>query len=132
LYRDQMHKTGCKQPKIFSMVSKIHGLTTWSPKYMGSKMQKLCIWAEMYQNDGLRAISPSQFSPQHTTFTHALEVGTACLAYQRLLVNSYCTFDLYRPRGRDHPADAWMPRPSPPPATRSQKDVVTMGFLCAL
>ena len=53
------------------------------------------------------------FSPQYTTFTHALEVGAACLAYQRLLVNSYCTFDLCRPRGRAHPADA-----SPPPATR--------------
>ena len=25
---------------------------------MVSKMQKLCIWAEMYQNDGLRAIYP--------------------------------------------------------------------------
>ena len=35
------------------MVSKVHGLTT-----MVSKMQKLCIWAEMYQNDGLRAIYP--------------------------------------------------------------------------
>ncbi len=38
------------------MVSKVHGLTT-----MVSKMQKLCIWAEMYQNDGLRWISPRQY-----------------------------------------------------------------------
>ena len=37
------------------MVSKVHGLTT-----MVSKMQKLCIWAEMYQNDGLRAIYPDE------------------------------------------------------------------------
>ena len=37
------------------MVSKVHGLTT-----MVSKMQKLCIWAEMYQNDGLRAIYPAE------------------------------------------------------------------------
>jgi hypothetical protein len=47
-----------------------------------------------------------QFSPQHPTFTHTLEVGTACLAYQRLLVNSYCTFDLCRPRGRARPPSA--------------------------
>ena len=47
-----------------------------------------------------------QFSPPHTTFTHALEVGAACLAYQRLLVNSYCTFDPCRPRGRARPPSA--------------------------
>ena len=47
-----------------------------------------------------------QFSPQHPTFTHALEVGDACLAYQRLLVNSYCTFDPCRPRGRARPPSA--------------------------
>ena len=45
-------------------------------------------------------------SPQYNTFTHALDVGSACLAYQRLLVNSYCTFDLCRPRGRDRPPSA--------------------------
>jgi hypothetical protein len=42
----------------------------------------------------------------HTTFTHALEVGDACLAYQRLLVNSYYTSDLCRPRGRARPPSA--------------------------
>jgi hypothetical protein len=48
----------------------------------------------------------AQFSPQPTTFTHTLEVGGACLAYERLLVNPYCTFDLCRPRGRDRPPSA--------------------------
>ena len=48
----------------------------------------------------------AHFSLQHTTFTHTLEVGSACLAYQRLLVNPYCTFDLCRPRGRARPPSA--------------------------
>ena len=90
------------------------------------------------------------FLPQHTahtTFIHTLAIGDACLVYQRLLVNSYCTSDLCRPRGLarppsascdrrafDHskmsdPADAWFPRPSPPPATRRQKDDTHHGLL---
>ena len=63
LYRDQKHKNCCKQPKTFSMVSRVHGLTTWSHDnlskiFMVSKMQKKCVWAEMYQNDGLPWIYP--------------------------------------------------------------------------
>ena len=65
----QKHKSCCKQPKTFSMVSRVHGLTTWShdnlsKNFMVSKMQKKCemqkkcVWAEMYQNDGLSWISP--------------------------------------------------------------------------
>ena len=71
------------------------------------------------------------FSQQHPTFTH---VGDACLVYQRLLVNSYCTSDLCRLHGlarppsascdwhtfghstMSDPADAWFPRPRTPPA----------------
>jgi hypothetical protein len=88
-----------------------------------------------------------QFSPQHPTFTHTLAIGNACLVYQRLLVNSYCTSDLCRPRGlarppsascdrgafghskMSDPADAWFPRPSTPPATRRQKDDTYHGLL---
>jgi hypothetical protein len=45
------------------MVSREHGLTTWShdnlsKNFMVSKMQKKCVWAEMYQNDGLPWIYP--------------------------------------------------------------------------
>jgi hypothetical protein len=47
-----------------------------------------------------------QFSPQYTTSAHALEVGGACLEYQGSLVNTYCTFDLCRPRGRARPTSA--------------------------
>ena len=36
------------------------------------------------------------FSPQYTTFTHALEVGAACLEYQGSLVNTYCTSALQK------------------------------------
>jgi hypothetical protein len=41
-----------------------------------------------------------------TPHSHALDVGAACLTYQRLLVNSYCTSDLCRPRGRARPPSA--------------------------
>mgnify|MGYP000657389161 CR=1 FL=1 len=86
-------------------------------------------------------------SPQHSTFTHTLVVGDACLVYQRLLVNSYCTSDLCRPRERtrppsascdwrvfDHskmsdPAAAWFPLPSTPPATSRQKNDTHHGLL---
>ena len=87
-------------------------------------------------------------SPQHSTFTHTLAVGDACQVYQRLLVNSYCTSDLCRPRGlarppsascdrrafghstMSDPADAWFPRPRTPPAPRRQKDDTHHGLLC--
>jgi hypothetical protein len=51
------------------MVSKVHGLTT-----MVSKMQKLCIWAEMYQNDGLRAIYPVSFRLFMSVIIHRIVV----------------------------------------------------------
>ena len=73
-----------------------------------------------------------QLSPQHPTFTHTLAADDACLVYQRLLVNSYCTSDLCRPRRlarppsasrrtfghskMSDPTDTWFPRPSTPPA----------------
>jgi hypothetical protein len=45
-------------------------------------------------------------SPQYTTFTHTLAVVAACLVYERLLVNSYCTSDPCRPRGLARPPSA--------------------------
>ena len=75
-----------------------------------------------------------------------LAVGDACLVYQGLLVNSYCTSDLCRLPGLARPssascawsafghstmsdqADAWFPRPSTPPATRRQKDDTHHGL----
>jgi len=69
----------------------------------------------------------AQFSPQHTTFTHALEVGAACLANQRLLVNPYCTFDLCRPRGLSHPPSASCDRSSFA-LTRSGNNIDLPGF----
>jgi hypothetical protein len=89
-----------------------------------------------------------KFSQQHPTFTHVLAVGDACLVYQRLLVNSYCTSDLCSPHGlarpqsascdrrafghstMSDPADAWFPRPRTPPAPRRQKDDTHHGLLC--
>ena len=86
-------------------------------------------------------------SPQHSTFTHTLVVGDACLVYQRLLVNSYCTSDLYRPHGLARPpsascdrrafghstmsdqADAWFPRTRTPTAPRRQKNDTHHGLL---
>jgi len=67
LYLDQKIKNCCKEPKTFLMVSRVHGLTTWShdnlsKKFMVSKMQKKCVWAEMYQNDGLPWIYPTLHS----------------------------------------------------------------------
>jgi hypothetical protein len=69
-----------------------------------------------------------------------LAVGDACLVYQGLLVNSYCTSDLCRLPGlarppsascdwrafghstMSDPADAWFPRPRTPPALSRHKD----------
>ena len=86
-------------------------------------------------------------SPQHSTFTHTLAVGDACQVYQRLLVNSYCTSDLCRPRGlarppsascdrrafghstMSDPADAWFPRPRTLPAPSRKKDATHHGLL---
>jgi hypothetical protein len=86
-----------------------------------------------------------QLSPQHPTFTHTLAIGVACLVYQRLLVNSYCTSDLCRPRRlarppsasrrtfghskMSDPTDTWFPRPSTPPDTRRHKDDTHHGLL---
>ena len=42
--------------------------------------------------------------------THALEVGVARLEYWGSLVNTYCTSDLCRPRGRARPPSAYCDR----------------------
>ena len=47
-----------------------------------------------------------QHTLSHTTSTHVLEVGDACLEDQGSLVNTYYTFDLCRPRGRARPTSA--------------------------
>jgi hypothetical protein len=61
---DKIYVFCSKRIDFRAMVSRVHGLTTWShdnlsKKFMVSKMQKKCemqkkcVWAEMYQNDGL-------------------------------------------------------------------------------